>query len=380
MAGENRTLQYREKMDSSSIPNNIILNLTQIEELRYGENPGQAAKFFVESGKKSSFEVIKSGKGGMSATNWLDVCRGYDLLKHFDDSSVAVMKHGVPSGVASEYTDRTSQRDIYVASRNCDIRSAFGSVVAFNKPLTVEAANELSKYFIEAVLAPEFEEGVLGILTKKADIRAIITPNSSNLPKYEEDEDDRIFLTTLPGGLILAQKPYMTGIKTHNDIQNSYEIANSDGHSISLIKSANEEQLKEMEFAWKVNFGVRSNGIVFTKDRKTLAIGTGEQERVGAVEQAIVKAYQKHASLHNIDFNSLNGISDLEKIISPLQGSICSSDAFFPKPDSIETMARVGVAGVIQPGGSKGDYSIVKAINENNMVLGLSDKRCFGHF
>ena len=133
--------------------------------------------------------------------------------------------------------------------------------------------------------------------------------------------------------------------------------------------------------AWYVNIGVRSNGIVIVKDGVTLAVGTGQQERVGAVEQAIVKAYQKAMDREKIKYDSLQGICEKGHLSNnPLQGAVMSSDAFFPFRDSVDTAARVGITAIIQPGGSLRDYEVIQAANEHKIGMVFTLERCFGHF
>ncbi|MCP8321848.1 MAG: IMP cyclohydrolase, partial [archaeon] len=142
-----------------------------------------------------------------------------------------------------------------------------------------------------------------------------------------------------------------------------------------------QAELRDLLTAWYVNIGVRSNGIVFVKNGVTVAIGSGQQERVGAVEHAIIKAYQKAMEREKIPYDPLDGASARNKLsVNPLEGAVVSSDAFFPFRDSIDLIARAGVTAVIQPGGSINDHEIIEAVNEHKMAMVYTLERCFGHF
>ncbi len=288
------------------------------------------------------------------------------------------MKHLVPSGFATQFGE-ASLADIYRRARDADARSAFGSVVVFNKPVDRDCAEALSESYIECVAAPEYEEGAMGILDGKRDLRAVLFSNLDRIPRFVGDDTQGLYdLKVLPTGRAIVQKPYLTSIHGVQDLVLDPMV---NGKAVGRDPTARE--LEDMLTAWYVNFGVRSNGIVFVKDGVTVAVGSGQQERVGAVEQSIIKAFQKYMDREGIKYNSLYGILDVvgrEVACPDLQGAVCSSDAFFPFRDSIDTMASVGVSAVIQPGGSIRDEEVIDAVNERGMAMAFTLERCFGHF
>jgi phosphoribosylaminoimidazolecarboxamide formyltransferase/IMP cyclohydrolase len=363
------------------LPESLTICLTKEADLKYGENPMQAAGVFKFSGSNladlTNIRLAKSGKGGISATNFMDVARAMDGLKYFPKPSVAVMKHLIFSGFATQ-NGTTSLDNLYRSAKYTDARSAYGSVVVFNRPLTIDCAHALLESYVEGVAAPEYEEGAMGILETKKDLRVMQFSNLDRLPKFVGDDTQELYdIKALPTGRAIVQTPYLTSIKGIEDLVLDPMI---NGRFVK--KDPTQEELRDMLTAWYINFGVRSNGIVFVKDGVTLAVGSGQQERVGAVEQAIVKAYQKYMDRNNIPYDPLHGIvaKDGTIVDSPLKGAVCSSDAYFPKRDCIDLMASVGISGVIQPGGSIHDEEIIEAVNENNMSMPFTLERCFAHF
>jgi phosphoribosylaminoimidazolecarboxamide formyltransferase/IMP cyclohydrolase len=371
-------------------PDRLSLNLMNESSLRYGENPNQPAALYRFEGlalpKFTNLRLAKSGKGGLSATNLMDVTRALEVLKFFNAPSVAVMKHLVPSGFATQFGG-DGLDDIYRKARDADARSAFGSVVVCNKPLDRAAAEAIMETYVEAVVAPEYEEGALDILGRKKDIRAILFSHLDKLPKFVGDDVEELYdLKVLPTGRVVVQKPYLSSIRGKDDMILDPLVRRKDketGVETSYVvdRDPTPEELQDMITAWYVNIGVRSNGIVFVKNGVTLAIGTGQQERVGAVEQAIVKTYQKAMDRENIQYDSLEGASARDTLSSnPLEKAVVSSDAFFPFRDSIDIVAQVGVSAVIQPGGSIRDFEVIEAANEHHMAMAFTLERCFAHF
>lgn len=379
VSGMTRT--YRTAIEGD-FSDDLNIELRKEADLRYGENPMQPAAVYRFKGSNlaefTDIKLAKSGKGGLSATNFMDVTRAIDILKYFQNPSVAVMKHLVPSGFATQNRE-VSLDNLYRKARDADARSAFGSVVVFNKPVTKDCANALLESYVEGIASPEYEEGAMEILEEKKDLRVMKYSNLDKLPKFVGDDTFGLYdLKVLPTGRVIVQKPYLTSIKSIADLVLDPMIKGK-----FVERDPTEKELKDMLTAWYVNFGVRSNGIVFVKDGVTIAVGSGQQERVGAVEQAIVKAYQKYMDREKISYASLHGILTKDELsipIQPLNGAVCSSDAFFPFRDSIDTMAKVGVIGVIQPGGSIRDEEIIEAVNENKMAMAFTLERCFGHF
>lgn len=407
--------KYRQR-NEGEFPEALVLELIRELDLRYGENPNQAAAIYrlntqsnqsiqsenrISLAEFTNIRLAKSGKQGLSATNYMDVTRALDILKFFDKPSVAVMKHAIPSGYGvsdtsdafdvSDMTDtyatqhgNNSLDRTYVAARDADARSAFGSVVVTNSPLDKSTAQAIVSTYVEVVACPEFEEGAMGILEQKKDLRAIFFSNIDQIPKYVGDDTQGIYdIKGLSTGRILVQEPYLTSIRSANDLVLD-PMVSQNGQNYVVERIPTERELNDMLTAWYVNIGVRSNGIVIVKDGVTVSVGSGQQERVGAVEQAIIKGMQKAFDREGIKYDwryGMTGYMKLNKINkNPFAGAVCSSDAFFPFADSIERLTQAGVTSVIQPGGSIRDYEVIDAANKHNMAMAFTLERCFGHF
>ena len=367
-------------------PDDMNFELVNKEELRYGENPNQPGALYdlkcSELSKLLDIKLEKSGKGGLSGTNVLDVARAIDILKFFKEPSVAVMKHTIPSGFATE-CDGNALVEIYKNARDADARSAFGSVVVFNREVDKETAEEIMTSYVEAVAAPSFGSGAQEILSSKKNMRLMTFSNLDKIPKYEGEDSRGLFdVKAMPGGRALVQKIFLTKIKGKDDLITKPAVEDKEtGKEVSVEREPTEQEIKDMLASWYVNIGVRSNGVVIVKNGTTLAIGSGQQERVGAVEQAILKAYQKAMDREGIKFDSMKVMDSIDKMKeNPLKGAVLSSDGFFPFRDSIDLISRFGIKAVIQPGGSIKDNEVIKAANDNKMSMVLTTERCFAHF
>lgn len=350
-------------------------------KVRYGTNPHQPFAAYAPKNRFDlsigNMEILKGGKSGLSLTNMQDMSQAYNILKYFDDPACAVMKHVVPCGFDVLMSNiqtgdkKQSTADIYRIARSSDERSAYGSVVGFNTQVDEETAEAIMETFVEGVIAPSYKIEALNILRRNEDtpklnngIRVAVALNMDKIPKYVGDDvSGHLNIRNLADGTLTLEIPYLTRIKSAGDFITDPMIPNSDprknrGKDYVVQTMPTEQQLADALTAWYVNIGVRSNGVVFVKDGTVLAVGTGEQERVGAVEQAIDKAIKKG---HN------------------LEGSIMSSDAFFPQRDCIDAVAKEGVKGVVWPAGSKNDALVIEAANEHNIALMATLERCFLH-
>lgn len=327
--------------------------------LRYGENPHQPGAFYAPDGAPGvigSLTWRKLGKGGPSWINVADMDHALRILRFFDRPAAAIMKHLNPSGVAVVTRDETLA-DAVRAARLSDERASFGGVVAVNRPIDGVVAAEILKNFVEAVVAPGYTPEALEAFGAKKDLRVAEIPGLERLPRYVGDPAP-LDLKVLADGSLLLQQPFLTRIRTTADFHVHPEATSPEG-TIRGERAPSRDQLEDLRTAWYVNTGVRSNGVVFVRDGKTLAIGTGEQERVGAVEQAITKAREKGHDL---------------------AGAVVSSDAFFPFRDAVDAFARAGVKAVVQPGGSLRDTEVLAACNEHGIAMVFTGERCFGHF
>ncbi len=365
--------KYRTPQQAE-FPDELFVRLRKFAPLRYGENPNQAGATYVIDIEGESplvpLELVKSGKGGWSAINFMDVVRALDILKYFNAPSWAVMKHCVPSGFAT-MVNGLEPFEVYEAARDADKRSAFGSVVVTNVSIDKVTAEAILSTYVEAVAAPEFEQGVMPMFDAKKDMRVIKFSNLHNLPRFDGDDVKFGFnLIGLPGGYVLAEQPYLTSIRSASDLITDGMVM-QENVRYQVNRNPTPRELQDMLTAWYVNFGVRSNGIVLLRNGITLAVGSGQQERVGAIEQAIAKAVDKCYDW------SRHAKTSTEY---PLSGAVCSSDGFFPFRDSIDLLSEQNVSAVVQPGGSLRDYEVIHAANERGMSMAFTLERCFGHF
>ena len=336
--------------------------------IRYGTNPNQQCFIYKPLHDNQlpigNMRLIKGGKAGLSLTNIQDMSQALNILKYFPlQPACAVMKHLNPSGFKAQTKQEETQEQIYTLARGCDDRSAYGSTVGFNRAVDKTTAEAIMSTFVEGVIAPSYEEGVIKIFkrnenTKKLNnaIRITEATNMDALPKYEGDLFNGYYnIKTLADGTIAFETPFLTKIRRTHDF-----IVDPMVEGVVVKRLPTQQELEDGLTAWYLNINVRSNGIVFVKDGTGLTIGTGQQERVGAVEQAIAKAKQKG---HN------------------LEGAVMSSDAFFPNRDSIDAIAKEGVKAVVWPAGSLADKKIIEAANEYDIALMCTQgERCFAHF
>lgn len=371
-------------VNAGEYPAALALQLEKETDLRYGENPNQPGAAYRFKGAKiadlTDIQLLKSGKGGLSSTNLMDVIRAMEILKFFGSPSVCVMKHIIPSGFATQYNNN-SLKEIYKNARDADARSAFGSVVVFNKEVDKETAEEIMTSYVEAVAAPGFQKEAEDILSAKKNMRLLTFKNLDKIPKFAGDDTTGLFDIKIMGaGRLVIQKPYLCRIKEPGDLM-MHPMIKKEDKEVSVKREPSLQELQDLLTSWYINLGVRSNGVVIVKNGVSLAIGSGQQERVGAVEQAILKAYQKAMDRENIKYDPLNIMASKEKLSeNPLKGAVISSDGFFPFRDSVDLIAAQGITAIIQPGGSVRDLEVVEAANDHNMAMVFTAERCFAHF
>ncbi|MDD5697612.1 MAG: hypothetical protein PHH77_03250 [Victivallaceae bacterium] len=341
----------------------------KVEDLRYGTNPHQPAAFYKPVGQTAvigDMEILKTGKSGLSQTNLEDISYALNIVKFFTVPACAVMKHVNPSGAAVQ-TGAESLKRIYCKARDADARAAFGSVVAFNVEVDAETAREIMSTFVECVVAPAFAAAALAVFNDRENfklnkqIRIIKCGDPALLSKFTGDDvaECNTIKILADGSLVLAA-PLTTSLRGIADLKPAAGENPQAGQQRSAI-AASDRQLRDLLFAWYVNLSVRSNGVVIAAGGQTLAVGTGEQDRVGAVEQAIVKCKEKYRGK------------------GKLEGSVMASDGFFPFADGVETAAAAGVKAIIAPAGSLRDADVIKRANELGVALYHAPERVFSH-
>lgn len=384
----------------------------EIKGLRYGDNPDQPAALYeftsgeltigdtvwrTSGGIISSLtdaELIQSGKHP-GKTNLTDIDNGCNILQYLASRPAAViLKHNNPCGVA------WSKKNIGNALEKafwCDRIAAFGGAIVVNRPLDHDSAKLISKHYFEVIAAPDYEPGVLELLTTKKNLRILKLPGLSSLDQltYSHYLDIK---SLCDGGLIL-QESFLNRVRSTTSFLPATAIS-KDGITISA-KQPTDEQIEDLLFAWSVEAGVSSNSVIFAHDGATVAIGTGEQDRVGCIELAIFKAYAKYAdkltyqnyglSLYELREQAANDKCSLEKleqikketneVCGGLKGSVMVSDGFFPFRDSVDLCINQGVTAIAQPGGSLNDYDVIKTANESSPQIAMvfTGQRSFKH-
>jgi phosphoribosylaminoimidazolecarboxamide formyltransferase/IMP cyclohydrolase len=309
--------------------------------------------------------MLKSGKGGLSQTNIEDMHHAVGILKYMQRPACAVMKHCNPSGVAIQVDDMPLSK-IYERARDADAQAAFGSVVVFNTTVDAATAEAIMATIVEGVAAPGFDDDALATFSdfdrfkRNKEIRIMKLPPFDPLPKFIEDGADHVEVKVFDDGSIVLATPYLSRVKSVDDLVPAYCDHAKKGR-IDVARRPSARELDDLLFAWYVNIHVRSNGVVIAKNGQTLAVGTGEQDRVGAVRQAIEKARSKYTGDET------------------LEGAVLASDGFFPFADSIEAATAAGVKAFAQPGGSVQDYDVIDAVNKAGATMVFTLERCFSH-
>ncbi|MBC1238022.1 bifunctional phosphoribosylaminoimidazolecarboxamide formyltransferase/IMP cyclohydrolase [Nostoc sp. 2RC] len=310
---------------------NYNLSGTQLQSLRYGENPHQPAAWYQTGATPTGWAAATKLQGKeLSYNNLVDLEAARRIIAEFTDTPAAtIIKHTNPCGTALG----SSISEAYEKAFNADSTSAFGGIVALNRPIDAATASELTKTFLECVVAPGCEADAQEILGKKSNVRVLILPDLSSGPKET--------VKAIAGGFL---------VQTSDDI-----IADTSQWQVVTERQPTNDELAELLFAWKVCKHVKSNAIVVTSDRTTLGVGAGQMNRVGSVKIALEQAGEK------------------------AKGATLASDGFFPFDDSVKTAAAAGITAIVQPGGSLRDKDSIKAANDLGLLMVLTGVRHFLH-
>ncbi len=332
-----RTAYYDAKLVeryNEEFPNYLTLPFLKKIELRYGENPHQRGAFYVvHNDRKANIANAEQLHGKMlSYNNILDANHAIECVKEFEEPSAVIIKHATPSGIASASNIEKAWKDAF----ETDIYSPFGGVVAFNREVTPELANELSKIFLEIVIAPSYNSEALEILKRKKNLRILRVEGLDR-----EKRTRGIEVRSVENGLLVQEK----------------DVKEFDPSTWKVVteKKPSKEDIKSMIFAVKSVRHVKSNAVVFVKGTKTVAIGGGQTARVDATWIAVHKGKDR------------------------IKGSIMASDAFFPFRDAVDLAAEHGVRAIVQPGGSIRDNEVIQAANEHGIIMVFTGQRCFLH-
>jgi phosphoribosylaminoimidazolecarboxamide formyltransferase/IMP cyclohydrolase len=313
----------------SALPDALRLDLELAQPLRYGENPHQAGARYRTVGSRSWWDgAVQHGGKELSYLNVYDTEAAWRLVNGFTEPACVIVKHANPCGVAI----RASITDAYTRAHECDPVSAFGGIVALNRPVPGELAAALAPVFTEVVVAPSFDDAARATLTAKANLRVL-----SAGPPQPPPLDVR----SIDGGLLVQQPDAVT--------------LDRDAWRIVTKVAPTDGQWDDLAFAWQVCAAVSSNAIVLAHDRQAVGIGAGQQNRVDSGRIAAERAAGRAA------------------------GGVCASDAFFPFRDGLDVAAAAGVAAVIQPGGSMRDADVIAAADEHGLAMVFTGERHFRH-
>lgn len=329
----------RDKAGIEKYPETLSLTFEKVQDMRYGENPHQKAAFYKEVGNNSGLLTgIEQLHGKeLSFNNINDTHGALELLKEYSEPTVVACKHSNPCGVASG-------KDIYEAytkAYNTDPVSIFGGIVCANREIDAKTAEEISKIFLEIVLAPSFTAEALEILTKKKNIRLL------KLENVERKQPDNSFdIKKVSGGMLIQ------------DIDNM--LLNEEDLKVVTKRKPTDKEMEDMLFTWKIVKFTKSNGIAIGKDKQSVGIGPGQVNRIWATEQAID-----------------HGTKQLGEAV--VKGAVLASDAFFPFDDCVQAAAKAGITAIIQPGGSVRDQESIDACDKYGIAMVFTGMRHFRH-
>ena len=323
----------RERADK--FPQEIVVSFERAQSLRYGENPGQAAAFYVEHAGAGLGSLTQKGGKELSFNNLLDLEGALLAVDPFAaETACAIVKHTSPCGLAVG----ESAIDAYKKALDCDPVSAFGSVIAFTVPVDDATANAVASLFVECIVAPKFSEGAIEILGRKKNLRVL--EGSAGLT----NSDNHLDYKRVRGGVLVQER--------------APSIIDDTGWTVVSKRQPTKEEYRDLLFAWRAVASVKSNAIVLARDGATIGIGAGQMSRVDASFLATHKAaLAGHATA----------------------GSVLGSDAYFPFRDGIDQAAEAGVRAIVQPGGSVRDPEVIAAVNEHEMAMLFTGKRQFRH-
>jgi len=403
-----QTLIYKKRTWDLEVEPGVV----ERRGLRYGENPDQeAALYELVAGNLilGEIEFISPGKGLVSSlreedfiqfgkhpskTNLTDVDNSLNILKYLMEKPCCVIvKHNNPCGVAYGNT----LEEAFLRAWSADRVAAFGGAIALNRPVDKATAEAISAHYFEVVAAPDYEEGAVEILKKRKDLRIIRIKRMDRLQEYANYHFVE-FKSLIDGGLIL-QVSQKNRIRSKEDLKPA--VAVKDGVEYRCLREPDEREIRDMLFGWAVELGVTSNSVLFVKDERTVAIGTGEQDRVGCTEIAIFKAYRNYSdwlcyTKYGISYKELE--LQVEKGLRPkeqkeeideetrknkggLINAVMVSDGFLPFRDAADVAIRHGISAILQPGGSVRDWEVIQACNEAYppVAMMFTGQRAFKH-
>ena len=307
------------------------------QELRYGENPHQSAAFYVNTSQSERNNVSSAAQlqgKELSYNNIADTDAAYECVKVFSEPACVIVKHANPCGIALG----SNIREAYEKAFASDETSAFGGIIAFNRSLDQSTTDKIiENQFVEVIIAPGIDHQAREILSKKENVRLLVTKELGEPAKEPK-------ILSVNGGLLIQD--------------NDLAVISSEDLEVVSDRKPSKDEIENCLFAWKVCKFVKSNAIVYTKDNQTIGIGAGQMSRIDSAQIAASKAVER-------GFET--------------QGCSMASDAFFPFRDGIDAAAKIGITSVIQPGGSMRDEEVIDAANEAGMAMLFTGVRHFRH-
>ena len=313
--------------DTTSLPATLRINMPLAQSLRYGENPHQRAALYADGTGLGIAGAHQLQGKELSYNNLVDLDACWELAQEFDEPAVIIVKHTNPCGAATGAT----VLEAYQKALAADPVSAFGGVIGINRPVDADAAAEIAKLFVEAIAAPSFTAEARERFAAKKNLRLVEVHAAPSRPVVKH----------VSGGYLMQDA----------------DTARVNESELKVVtwRPPTPEELRSLLFAWRVAKHVKSNAIVYARDGQTIGVGAGQMSRVDAARFGAMKA------------------------VLPLAGCVAASDAFFPFPDGIETVAQAGATAVIQPGGSVKDQDVIDAADRLGLAMVFTGIRHFRH-
>lgn len=318
---------FEMEPEDSRFPATIRFSFHKVLDLRYGENPHQKAAMYSDNSGAGVANAHQLQGKELSYNNIVDLQAAWDLAQEFEEPVCAIIKHTNPCGTATGKT----LAEAYKRALECDPVSAFGGVIGVNRPVDLEAAEEMHKLFLEVIAAPSFDEAAKAKFASKKNLRLVEVGSASQ----------KWVLKNVSGGML---------------------VQDADVHALSASdlkvvtkRPPTPQEARALSFAWKICKHVKSNAIVYARDGQTVGVGAGQMSRVDAAKLGAMKAQL------------------------PLKGTVAASDAFFPFPDGVEEIAKAGATAIIQPGGSQRDSEVIEAADRLGLAMIFTGVRHFRH-
>jgi phosphoribosylaminoimidazolecarboxamide formyltransferase/IMP cyclohydrolase len=324
-----------QKTEDRKFPRSLNLQFHHAQSMRYGENPHQSAAFYTERDNgEASVATAKQLQGkALSFNNIADTDAALECVKQFEQPACVIVKHANPCGVALD----DNIHHAYQRAFSTDPESAFGGIIAFNQKLDAATAQAIvARQFVEVIIAPAVDDAASEVIASKENIRLLICG------QWQHSPADRYDFKRVNGGLL---------------VQNVDQALHQKLDVVSETKP-DDQQMQDMLFAWQVAKFVKSNAIIYARNKMTIGVGAGQMSRINSARIAAIKA----------------GHAELE-----VTGSVMASDAFFPFRDGIDAANEVGISAIIQPGGSMRDEEVIQAANEHGIAMVFTGMRHFRH-